>query len=221
LSAEHESSVWSKARIEALSDAVFAIVMTLLVLELKVPELPRDAASAEFRHELAALGPRFFAYFLTFLWSGMFWVWHHRAFHALTRIDAVLFGLNLAFLAFVSLLPFSLGMIAAFSFRHPVAIAWYLANLFALSLTLNAFWIYARRRGFQSPAADPARLRKYTIMLAGQPVAGAVALATVAVYPPMAVNMFAIVLFVFAVVARKQAKAVHVRAAAAAAPHLP
>jgi TMEM175 potassium channel family protein len=221
MSDAHDSSIWSRARIEALSDAVFAIAMTLMVLELKVPELPRDAGTRELLDELGALAPRFFVYFLTFAWSGLFWVWHHRAFHELKRIDAPLFGINLIFLSFVSLLPFSLGIIAAFSFRNPVAIACYLANLFALGLTLNVFWFYAQRRGFRGPAADPARIRRYTIMLAGQPVAGAIALATLAFYPPMAVNMFAIVMALFAVVARKQAAAIRLRAAAAPASSAP
>jgi uncharacterized membrane protein len=210
-----EHAIWSRTRVEALSDAVFAIVMTLLVLELKIPELPRNTGSRELLQELRALAPRVAAYFLTFGWSGLYWVWHHRAFHELKRIDAALFGINLAFLSFVSLLPFSLGMIAAFSFRNPVAIGCYLANLFALGLTLNVFWTYAQRRGLRAATADPARIRRYTIMLAGQPVAGAVALATIAVYPEMAVNMFAIVMVLFAVIARKQAKAIRVRVAAA------
>jgi len=216
MSPDHESSIWSRARVEALSDAVFAIAMTLMVLELKVPELPRSAGTAEVRHALFELAPRFAVYFLTFAWSGLFWVWHHRAFHELKRIDAALFGINLVFLSFVSLLPFSLGIIAAFSFRNPVAIACYLVNLLALGLTLNVFWTYAQRRGLRAPTADPARLRRYTIMLAGQPIAAVVALATLAFYPAMAVNMFAIVLALFAVVARKQAKAVRVRADAPA-----
>ena len=217
MSDAHDGSIWSRARVEALSDAVFAIAMTLMVLELKVPDLPRDASNRELLHELGALAPRFAVYFLTFMWSGLFWVWHHRAFHELKRIDGALFGINLIFLSFVSLLPFSLGIIAAFSFRNPVAIACYLVNLLALGLTLNVFWMYAQRRGLRGPAADPARVRRYRIMLAGQPIAGAIALVTLAVYPPMAVNMFAIVMVLFAVIARKQAKAVRLRAEAAAA----
>lgn len=213
---DHGHSVWSKIRVETLTDGVFAIVMTLLVLELKVPELPSGADPRELRHELAALAPRFGAFFLTFAWSGIYWVWHHRAFHELRRIDGPLFAINLVFLAFVSLLPFSLGMVAAFSFRNPVAIACYLANLFALGLTLNVFWTYARHRGLQGPSADPARIRRYTILLAGQPVAASVALATLSVNPQLAVNMFGFVIFGFAVVARKQAKAL--RRAVATAP---
>ena len=220
MSEAHDASIWSRARVEALSDAVFAIAMTLMVLELKIPELPPDAGGRGLLHELRALAPRFAVYFLTFAWSGLIWVWHHRAFHELKRIDAALFGINLVFLSFVSLLPFSLGIIAAFSYRNPVAIACYLANLLALGLTLNVFWTYAQRRGLRGPVADPARVRRYTIMLAGQPFAGAVALATLAVYPPMAVNMFAIVMVLFAVIARKQARAVRLRAESAAASSL-
>jgi len=67
----------SKHRIEALTDGIFAIVMTLIVLELKVPELERHAANQEIIEKLGAIGPPLLAFFLTFVLAGLFWFLHH------------------------------------------------------------------------------------------------------------------------------------------------
>src|SRR5690242_11054474 len=109
-----ERDLWNTHRVEALADGVFAIVMTLLVLELKVPALPRDASAAEVWRGVVELGPIFFSYFVTFTLAGTFWFWHHRAFDEIAHVDGPLFALNLAFLSFVSLLPFSTAMFGAF-----------------------------------------------------------------------------------------------------------
>src|SRR5262245_21164349 len=96
-----DRALWSTTRAEALSDGVFAIVMTLLVLELKVPQLPRDAPAADVWHGFLELGPVFFSYFVTFMLAGAFWFKHHQAFHEMTHINGPLFALNLGFLSFV------------------------------------------------------------------------------------------------------------------------
>ena len=62
----------SKGRIEALSDGVFAIAMTLLVLELKIPDLPKDASQAELLSKLRDMLPHFYSYALTFILAGVF-----------------------------------------------------------------------------------------------------------------------------------------------------
>ena len=74
------ATAWNKARIEALSDGIFAIVMTLLVLELKVPDLPRKVATAELWHAVREHGPIFFSFFLTFMLASQYWFWHHLTF---------------------------------------------------------------------------------------------------------------------------------------------
>ncbi|MBI3401724.1 MAG: Flp pilus assembly complex ATPase component TadA [Acidobacteria bacterium] len=72
---------FSKARIEMLCDGVFAIAMTLRVLELKVPDLPRQAPSAEVWHARAEHRITFFAFALSFVLAGQFWMQHHVLFH--------------------------------------------------------------------------------------------------------------------------------------------
>src|SRR6266478_7181135 len=70
----------SKTRIEALSDGVFAIVMTLLVLQLKVPDLPRHASSRELLAALRQEAPLFLTFLITFVISGVFWFTHQLSF---------------------------------------------------------------------------------------------------------------------------------------------
>ncbi|MGH7853350.1 MAG: TMEM175 family protein, partial [Candidatus Binatia bacterium] len=96
-----------KTRIEALSDGIFAIVMTLLILELHVPNLPPAAPNVEVTPALIALWPKFVSYLVAFVSLGVFWVGHHMMYHAIRRADRTLLWLNIVFFMFVSLLPFS------------------------------------------------------------------------------------------------------------------
>ena len=161
--ADSELSGWNKARLEALSDAVFAIAMTLLVLEIKVPELDRHVDAAALWHAVRALWPVFFSFLITFMLTSLFWFWHHVSLHCIRRVDGVIVWINLVFLMFVSLAPFSTAMLGSFTLHQPVSLAFYFGNQLALGLLLNAYWIYAKRQGLlgnadlQSSAAS--RLR--------------------------------------------------------------
>src|SRR6185295_494998 len=126
--AENLDGAWNTTRLEALSDALFAIVMTLLVLEIKVPDLPRDAPAADLWHALREHRPIFFSFFFTFAFSAVYWVWHHAAFHQIRTADMRVVLLNLGFLMFVSLLPFSTAMLGAFVLRQPVSLGIYFGN---------------------------------------------------------------------------------------------
>src|SRR5947199_10599 len=79
-----------KGRLEALSDGVFSIAMTLLVLELKVPEAAHQHSNAELLDQILALRTAFLSYVLTFLISGAFWYLHHLTFHFIRHTDRLL-----------------------------------------------------------------------------------------------------------------------------------
>jgi uncharacterized membrane protein len=198
-----DRDVWSTTRTEALSDAVFAIVMTLLVLELKVPALPRNAPTAEVWRGFKELGPVFFSYFVTFTLAGVFWFWHHRAFHELTHVDGPLFALNLAFLSFVSLLPFSTAMLGSFRLGHPVSLVCYFGNLLALTLALSAFWLYATRSGLLAPTRDPVSRRRISLVLGAQVVGCVAALVTIALNANQAMNVYVVVVGLGNVIVRR------------------
>ncbi len=79
-----------KNRIEALSDGIFAIVMTLLILELRVPSLASSAPNVEVAPALLTLWPKFVTNGVTFVSLGFFWVGHHIMYHAIRRADRTL-----------------------------------------------------------------------------------------------------------------------------------
>jgi uncharacterized membrane protein len=179
---------WGTTRAEALSDGVFAIAMTLLVLEIKVPELPRQAAPIEVWHGVMANGPVFFSFVLTFVLSGLFWFLHHATFHALEKVDRGVCWINIAFLMFVSLLPFSTALLAAFPVRQPVSLGFYFGNQFALGLMLNLLWEYGRRRGLLRPGGQ----RRIRRAIAVQPLVCGVTLALLPFRPEWCMNTFSV-----------------------------
>lgn len=88
-----------KSRIEAFSDGVLAIIITIMVLELKVPHEPTVAA-------LALLWPVVTSYVLSFVYIGIYWNNHHHMFHAVKRVDGAVLWANLHLLFWLSLVPF-------------------------------------------------------------------------------------------------------------------
>ena len=168
----------SKSRIEALSDGVFAIAMTLLVLKLEVPE--HHHSNEEMAQQLLALRPQFLTYVATFLIAGGFWFLHHLTFHFIRHVDQFLVWVNLLFLMFVSLLPFSSGLMGHL-LMHPVSQLFYFGNMLAIALLLNLHWQYARRRGLivDTEPAESARL-SFQLGMSAAVFAACIIMATVA-----------------------------------------
>jgi uncharacterized membrane protein len=135
----------SKHRTEGLTDGIFAIVMTLLVLELKVPELERHASNQEILAKLSTMGPQLFAFFLTFSLAALFWFLHHASMQFIKHMTRGLIMLNLLFLMLVSLLPFSAAMLGRFQ-HAPIALEIYYAHQLALSILMAVQWEVVRHK---------------------------------------------------------------------------
>ena len=131
-----------KNRIEALSDGVFAIAMTLLVLEFHVPNLPANAPNVEVLPAILALWPKFLSYVVAFVSLGVFWVGHHIMYQIIRRADRTLLWLNILFFMFVSFLPFSTSVLNAFPEAF-IAPLFFGANLTIIGWILFAQWTYA------------------------------------------------------------------------------
>jgi len=102
-------------RIEAFSDGVFAIAMTLLVLQISVPEIPEALVAIELPRKLLALWPaKLLSYAMSFVLIGIYWVTHHITFHHIKRSDPVLLWLNILFLMCVSFIPFPTALIGQY-----------------------------------------------------------------------------------------------------------
>ena len=98
-------------RIEALTDGVFAVAMTLLVLDIKVPELEQPLATAELPLKLLSLWPKFLSYTISFVILGAYWVGHHVQLSFIRRADRPLLWINVFFLLWVALVPFSTALL--------------------------------------------------------------------------------------------------------------
>jgi uncharacterized membrane protein len=177
---------FSKARLETLCDGIFAIAMTLLVLELKPPNLPRQASSAEILHALGEHGPAFVGFSLSFLLAGQFWTLHHVSFNYLRHANRSLALLTIPFLLFVSILPFSTSMLTAFSLRQPVGLFIYFGNQFMLAALLAGQWLLARWQGLLIESDGSAKRRRFELMICLQPISFAISLLMVLVAPRQA-----------------------------------
>src|SRR5262245_44117270 len=183
----------NKGRIEALSDGIFAIAMTLLVLELKIPDLPKETTQAELLLKLKEMLPHFYSYAMTFILAGVFWVFHHFTFLFIRHATRVLLWMNIIFLMFVSLLPFSTHFMADFM-RHPVALMFYFGNQTLLALLLRVQWSYAQRAGILEIRTDERWGRRLPMRINVLIFAGAVAFVTAYFRPRASQNVFLLAL---------------------------
>jgi uncharacterized membrane protein len=119
-------------RVVFFSDALFAIAITLLVIEIKVPG-HEVVASRGLGRTLASMLPLFIGYLVSFLVAALFWVGHMKTWRHVTRVTANLVWLNILELFFVALLPFSTGLYTEY-FGNNLAFFLYCANLSAIAL---------------------------------------------------------------------------------------
>jgi uncharacterized membrane protein len=122
-------------RVLALSDGVFAIAATLLVLDLRVPE---GVEPADLPHRLHELLPAAGGYALSYLLIGLLWLGHHRMFRGYSQITGRIARLNLMFLGVIGLLPFVTALLARYGERLPTQLyAGTIAVIFLLELAMN------------------------------------------------------------------------------------
>ncbi len=159
----------SLERLAALSDGIFAVAMTLLVLDLRVPvsevlnpQRPlwvNGALQSELAlwSILAPLAPRLLTYLLSFMTLGIFWVGQQTQFNKFARSNRDLTWIHLAFLLAVTLMPFSTGLLAEF-ITYRIALIIYWLNILLLGLVLYLSWRYAlHARLLKEDITDEAR----------------------------------------------------------------
>jgi uncharacterized membrane protein len=130
----------TKTRIEALTDGIFATVMTVLVLGLTVPAA--NLSEPELASQIRAHWPNYVAYAFSFIVLGVYWIGHHNQFHYIKRSDRVFLWVNILFLLTIGFVPFSTSLLGLYPFS-PTAVRVYGANLAATGLALYALWWYA------------------------------------------------------------------------------
>jgi len=128
-------------RLLFFSDAVFAIAITLLALELRLPSLDGSLTNDQLLQALLAIWPKYFSYALSFFVIGAFWMGHHRKFRFILRYDTNLILLNIFLLMWVAFIPFPTAIIGETENRTAVI---FYALVMALAGLLNAaLWVYA------------------------------------------------------------------------------
>jgi len=134
-------------RIEALSDGVFAIALTLLVLDIRVPIRENVVYEKDLAIAFGKLTPKLLTYFLSFMTLGIFWTAHSSQFYFIEKSDRNFNWINLSFLLFVTLTPFTTAFLSEYiNFRFAVGVYW--LNLFLLGIMLGRILNYADKHNY-------------------------------------------------------------------------
>jgi uncharacterized membrane protein len=185
-------------RLHALTDGVYAIAMTLLVLELHVPDA---RSSAELVTGLIAVAPNLFAFALGFAVCGTYWVGSAVNLSHLARVDRAALFLNVLQLFFIALLPFTTALIG----RYPdeaAAVIVYALHLELLGLSQYAHWLYVLRHPDLVHAPIDARTeRATTLRILVGPAAWAAAMVLALISPRLGYSLFYVVLVGYVVAA--------------------
>ena len=153
------------------SDAIFAIALTLLVLGIQVPQIPSGSEAALLPSALLGLWPKFFSFLISFWVVGSFWLAHHHVFSHIRAYDRPLLLINLLFLMWIVLLPFSTSLVGEYGNQQIVVII-YAVHVAVASLSL--WWVgnHASRnpRLMNVARVDPRELRYNELQSMAVPV---------------------------------------------------
>ena len=150
-------------RIEAFSDGVFAIAITLLIIEIGVPHVTGEESLAD---ALGDLWPSYGVYVLSFVMIGIYWANHHSLFRLFIRIDHFFLMLNVFFLMAVAFLPFPTAVLGEYlkdAEHRDAAVGFYAFGLLLPALGWLSFWLYANARGLVDERLDPEYVRSLTV----------------------------------------------------------
>ncbi len=145
---EKKTLDFDKGRLVSLTDGVFAIIMTILVFNISVPELilftEGDFASERLSAKFADLWPDFLAYVISFSTLGAFWVAHHRIFRWILSVDRPLIWINISFLMIIGLIPFSTTLLTQYMDSQNSIFA-FSFNAILAGLLIYAIYYYVKR----------------------------------------------------------------------------
>ena len=144
----------SVERLAALSDGIFAVAMTLLVLDLRAPAAAAIHGERDLWRALVALAPRLVMYMMSFMTLGIFWIGQQTQLNHLARSDRSLSWIHLGFLFLVSITPFSTALLAEFIRYRPALLVYWL-NILLLGISLYFSWVCAMAAGLVKPDLPP------------------------------------------------------------------
>jgi uncharacterized membrane protein len=193
----------STNRIEAFSDGVFAIVITLLVLELRVPHVEHGRDFNELAKAVWMLAPKFLSFLLSFLFAAIFWVTHHQLFHQLRHSTRSLLWLNNLFLLFLTFLPFPTAMLGEYPENKFAVMFFGLEMIFSIGAFLLLRWYASFKAKLLQSAASEAESRK--ALTAGIAAVGLYVLAVIICFfnTTAAIGVYVLTPFLYLLTQRK------------------
>ncbi|MBV9272177.1 MAG: DUF1211 domain-containing protein [Candidatus Eremiobacteraeota bacterium] len=180
----------NRQRFEAFSDGVFAIVATLLVLDIRVPVL-RTMDSPSLWRALFELWPTYLAYVTSFLVVGIYWLNHHSVSHHVRTFDRRLAWQNLLFLMALAFIPFPTAVMAQYG-EVPAAVLFYGFVLLLCALFGNAMWLYIIRSGYLDDGITRQDIRRATRTYAAGAVIYVIAIALAFIAPRVSIVLYAV-----------------------------
>ncbi len=156
----------STSRLEAFSDGVFAVAITLLILNIQVPRAKDVADINDLIRQLLNQWPNYLSYVLSFLTVGVTWANHHQMFKYIERTDHALLMVNTLLLMCITAIPVPTALVAEYLTKvegQRVAAFVYGAVFAITAVCFNLVWFYAARRGLIYPDIDPKLLRNMRI----------------------------------------------------------
>jgi uncharacterized membrane protein len=183
------------SRLEAFSDGVFAIAITLLIFNIKTPDNTDHLLAS-----LLRLWPSYLAYVISFLLIGLLWANHHIMFEHIIRSDRTQMFVNVLLLMVVAFIPFTASVLAS-AFRNgageSVAIALYAGTLVLGGLCFNGLWSHAYRAGLMDDTVTSQRAQRMTRRILFGPIAYAVGGVVGYVLPVLGVVIFGVLILLY------------------------
>jgi uncharacterized membrane protein len=192
------------SRVEAFSDGVFAVAITLLIFQVKTP----PAGSGALAEELLRQWPSYFSFAISFMFIGIMWINHHRLFTHINRCDNVLLSLNLLLLMGVTFVPFPTSVLAVHLLvpdRRAAAIL-FNGTYLAIAIFFNLLWRYAAspHRHLIPPGADNSSVARITRQYAIGPLSYLVCFVLSWVSVPASLAFNLLLAFYFAIPPRSR-----------------
>jgi uncharacterized membrane protein len=185
-------------RVLFFSDAIFAIAITLLIVDLRVPDVAHLQSGRQLRHALPQIG----GFALSFAAIGLFWTAHHALFRYIKGLDRPLVLLNLLFLGTIAFLPYPTALLSAAGDQVPATI-FYAVSIAAAGLAEAAVWLYAIHiRELALPGVPPALRRWVLLRILRTPVVFLLSIPVAITQPSLAKYLWLLV-FVAGIVLRR------------------
>jgi uncharacterized membrane protein len=186
-------------RLNALSDGVFAIVITLMVFSIKIPIVAPNQAASELPKALVNMLPDFTSLFLSFILLGIYWIGHNNVFQHVLRHDRLMLWLNILFLLIVALIPFPATLLVRYGDAQ-ISVILYALTLMSGGVLLDLIWSYATYNlHLMCDSIQPALIRAFHIRILTGPVIYLVAIPVSFISLVLAKVLFAVAIVYYLV----------------------